>query len=58
MVAIEGNIVADYMVENTRIRISDAYINNNQEDIERILERIQAIGWKIVEAARKQGKAV
>ncbi|KNF08096.1 hypothetical protein CLPU_10c01510 [Gottschalkia purinilytica] len=44
-IPLEGNIVKDYMLGNTRIVICDsAYINRTQEDIEQTLRNIANIG--------------
>lgn len=41
---ITGNLVEEYKIGNTRIKIYDsAYINNTQEDNERILKNIEDI---------------
>lgn len=41
---ITGNLVEEYKIGNTRIKIYDsAYINNTQEDNERILKNIENI---------------
>lgn len=54
-----GNVVEQYKIGNTLIKIcDDAYIHQTKEDIERILDRITAIGWKCVEIARASGKDV
>lgn len=54
-----GNVVLEYKIGNTVIKIcDDAYINHTPEDIERILDRITAIGWKCIESARAAGKDI
>ena len=56
---LEGNIVEEYKIGNTTILISDAaYRDKTPEDIEKILQRVTAIGWKIVESARAAGKDI
>ncbi len=56
---IIGNIVQEYKIDNTTIKIcDDAYINKTPADIEKILKQIVIIGWKCVESARKAGKDV
>lgn len=55
----EGNIVEEYKIGNTTIKICDsAYKDKTPEDINKILERIMNIGWKCVETARLKGKDV
>ncbi|NLC45031.1 MAG: hypothetical protein GX783_12230 [Clostridiales bacterium] len=42
---ITGNLVKEYKLGNTRIKIYDsAYINKTKEDIDQILKRIAEIG--------------
>ena len=54
-----GHVVKEYKIGGTTIRIcDDAYINRTREDIERTLERIVAIGWRIVESARAAGRDI
>ena len=54
-----GNIVEEYKIGNTIIKISDeAYKNRTPEEIEKTLERLTAIGWKIVRAARAAGQDI
>jgi hypothetical protein len=54
-----GHVVKEYMIGGTKIQIcDDAYINRTREDIERTLERIVAIGWRIVESARAAGRDI
>lgn len=54
-----GNVVEEYKIGNTTIKIcDDAYRDKTPEDIERIMERIAVIGWKIVREARAAGRAV
>lgn len=56
---VEGNIVEVYKIGNTTVQISDAaYRDKTPEDIEKILQRINEIGWKIVQAARAAGKDI
>lgn len=55
----EGNIVKEYKIGNTTIRIRDAaYINRTQDEINKTLERLTAIGWEIVKSARAAGKDI
>ncbi len=55
----KGNLVEEYKIGNTRIKIyDDAYANKTPEDIDRILKRLTAIGWEIVRAARAEGKDI
>lgn len=55
----KGNLVEEYKIGNTRIKIyDDAYANKTPEDIDRIMKRITAIGWKIVREARAAGKDI
>ena len=55
-VPIGGNIVEEYKIGGTTIKICDAaYINKTPADIEKTLERIMQIGWKIVLDARRRG---
>lgn len=52
-------VVEEYKIGNTTIKIyDDAYVNRTPEEIEQSLERIMAIGWKIVKVARAAGKDV
>jgi hypothetical protein len=54
-----GNVVQEYKIGNTTIKMcDDAYRNRTPAEIERTLERITAIGWKIVRAARAAGKDI
>lgn len=53
------SIVEEYKIKNTTIKICNtSYVNKTSEDIEKILKRIAAIGWRIVEQARVAGKDV
>lgn len=53
----QSDIVKEYRIGNTKILISNAaYKNRTPEEIEKILRRITAIGWVIVESARAKGK--
>jgi len=55
----EGDIVDEYKIDNTKILISNtAYKNRTPEEVEKILRRITAIGWDIVESARAEGKNI
>jgi len=55
----KGNLVEEYKIGNTRIRIYDgAYANKTPEDIEKIMKRITAIGWRIVKEARAAGRDI
>lgn len=55
----DGNIVDEYNIGNTRIKICDAaYANKTTEDVNRILERVISIGWKCVNEARAAGKDI
>jgi hypothetical protein len=57
--SVIGNVVEEYKLGNTTIKIcDDGYRNLTPADIERTLERIVEIGWKIVHAARKAGKNI
>lgn len=50
-----GNLVEEFMQGNVKIRIYDnAYANKTKEDIERILQRINRIGWNIIREAELQ----
>lgn len=52
-------VVDEYKIGNTTIKIcDDAYISKTPEEIQKILDRITAIGWKCVQSARAAGKAV
>ncbi|MDI3312550.1 MAG: hypothetical protein QJR05_14150 [Thermoanaerobacterium sp.] len=52
---IEGNIVEEYKIGNTTIKICDsAYKDKTPEDIERILKRIMEIGIRIYEKEMKE----
>ena len=54
-----NSIVEDYMIGNTRIRICDtAYKDRSAEDIQKSLDRIIEIGWKIVRSTRAKGKDI
>jgi hypothetical protein len=54
-----GHVVQEHKVGGTTIRIcDDDYINRTPEDIQRTMERITAIGWKIVMAARAAGRDI
>ena len=56
---ITGNIVEEYMIGNTKIKICDAaYIDKTPEDIEKILKRLTSIGWECVRSARAAGKDI
>lgn len=47
----EGNVVKTYQFGNTRIKIcDDAYRDKTPEDIQRILDRIAAIGLNALQA--------
>ncbi|MCT8978685.1 hypothetical protein N4T77_19015 [Clostridium sp. CX1] len=59
MAVATGNVVQEYKIGNTTIKIcDDAYRDKTPEDIKKILERVTAIGWKCVRAARAAGKDV
>lgn len=51
-------IVAEWMIGNTRIKIhDDAYKDRTSEDIQRTLDNIARIAWRVAEAeAVKQAK--
>lgn len=52
---IEGNIVEEYKIGNTTIKICDAaYKDKTPEDIEKILKRIMEIGIRIYEKEMKE----
>lgn len=54
-----GNIVEEYKIGNTTIKICDeAYRDKTPEDIKRILERITIVAWKCVRSARAAGKDI
>ena len=47
------NVVKEYKIGNTTIKICDeAYKNNTSEDIRKILRRVTFIGWKCVRSTR------
>lgn len=51
-----GNIVQEYKIGNTTIKICDgAYRNNTPEDNKRIHDGIIRVGWKIIKEARARG---
>lgn len=60
---IRGNLVEEYMLGNTRIKIYDAaYINRTQEEIDETIRRIEAIVSRAltkqaIEEAREKGEA-
>ena len=44
---ITGNLVEEYKIGNTRIKIYDsAYVDKTKEDIEQIMRRIAEIGMR------------
>ena len=51
-----GNLVEEYMIGNTKIRIFDsAYIHRTQEDIDRTLQRITEIARRVaIEASQRE----
>ena len=54
-----GNIVEEYKIGNTTIKICDAaYNNKTPEEINKILERLTAVGWKCAQSARAAGKDI
>lgn len=56
---LESDIVEEYRIGNTTIQISNiAYKSRTPEEIEKILQRITAIGWEIVESARTEGREI
>jgi hypothetical protein len=55
----ESDIVEEYRIGNTTILISNvAYKNRTPEEIEKILLRVAAIGWEIVDSARTEGSDI
>lgn len=53
---LEGNLIEEYMLENSKIKIFDsAYINRKPEEIERTLQNIREIAIRHYEreATRK-----
>lgn len=51
----KSDIVEEYKIGNTTIQISNtAYKDRTPEEIEKILQRVTAIGWEIVESARTE----
>lgn len=56
---VSGNIVDEYKIGNTTIKICDAaYKDKTPEDMQKILERVTQVGWKCVMAARAAGKDI
>jgi hypothetical protein len=54
-----GNVVEEYKIGNTTIKICDAaYINKTPEEINKILDRLTDIGWRCVQSARTAGKEI
>lgn len=54
-----GNIVQEYKIGNTTIKICDAaYNNKTPEEINKILQRLTAVCWKCVQSARAAGKDI
>ncbi len=48
-IPIEGNIVEEYLIGNTRVYISDAYfINNTPEDNQRVLDAAARASLNII----------
>ncbi|QUH27792.1 hypothetical protein [Vallitalea guaymasensis] len=44
MIELEGNIVEEYKIGNTKVQIRDSgYINRTPEDIQKILDNISTI---------------
>lgn len=59
MSVVIGNVVQEYKIGNTTIKIcDDAYRDKTPEDIKKILDRINATAWKCVRAARAAGKDI
>jgi hypothetical protein len=55
----KGNIVEEYKIGNTTIKISDeAYRDKKPEELEEILIRIQSRAWDCILSARAAGKDV
>lgn len=55
---ITGNIVQEYKIGGTTIKVCDASIRTSQKDIDQINQNITRIGWKIVQEARTAGKDI
>lgn len=53
-----GNVVKTIQDGNTTILICDDFIAKTPEEIEKVLDRFYASGWRIVEELIAQGKEV
>ena len=51
-------LVEEYKIGNTRIKIyDDAYVNKTPDEIEKIIKRIEKLGYKaLVERANRENK--
>lgn len=47
-----GNIIEEFKIGNTRIKVNDAYMVTDPEEIEKILDRIAAIVMNAYAAGR------
>lgn len=53
----KGNIVETYQIGLTTVHICDDYVAKTPEDIEKVIDDMHAVGWKIIESAAK-GEAI
>lgn len=53
---VGANVVRDFQIGNTRVRIADNYCKKTASDVERILQRIAAQAQRQFTAAAATGK--
>jgi len=52
------NIVKTYRIGGSTIHIADNYVAKTPEEVEKVLDRLHAVGWRIVEDLAEKGKLV
>lgn len=55
---LEPNIVETYKIGGTTIHIADNFVAKTPEEVQRVLDNFQAVGWKIVRQIRASGGAI